>query len=171
MKKQLLFVLFVPLFSFTLLEWTTVNVDQRVSVQFPNQPRQTESSGNKVWIADVDINSRCMSMMLDYKQYGMDSAAVAVEMNKPESFENFKNGVLGQIKGASVIAEKTTTTLGKMTYEFVFDMGKKDTSSFNIMYSKNIFVGQKMYTLSFFEKSGNPQPAMRQKFMNSFRLN
>jgi len=170
MKKQLLFWLILPLMAFASIDWVTVSIDKKVSIDFPVKPEQSEMSGNPVWTADVNSDSRCMAMIIDFKNFGMDSAQVAAEMGKPEAYEDFKNGVLGQMQGSSLISEKTTTTLGYKTFEFVINMGKKDTSSLNIMHNKNIFVGAKLYAMNFFEKNGKPQDQMRNQYFRSVKI-
>ena len=100
----------------------------------------------------------------------MDSAQLAAEMGKPAFYEDFKNGVLGQIAGATIVSEKRTTTLGYKTFEYVIDGGKKDTSSLNIMHNRNIFVGAKLYTMNFFEKNSKPQDKTRNQFFGSFKV-
>ena len=170
MKKQFLFWLILPLMAFTGIEWVTFSIDERVSIDFPMKPKQSESSGNPVWIADANSDSRCMAMVIDFKNFGMDSAQVASEMSKPEAYEDFKNGVLGQIEGSSIVSEKITTFLGYKTFEYIINMGKKDTSSLNIMYNKNIFVGAKLYAMNFFEKNGKPQDQHRDQFFRSIKI-
>ena len=170
MKKQFLFWLILPLMAFTSFEWVTVSIDNRVSIDFPVKPEQKEMSGNPVWTSDANSNSRCMAMIIDFKNFGMDSAQVAAEMSKPEAYEDFKNGVLGQIEGSSIISEKITTTSGYKTFEYIINMGKKDTSSLNIMHNKNIFVGAKLYTMNFLEKNGKPQEQMRNQYFRSIKI-
>ena len=170
MKKQFLFWLILPLMAFASIDWVTVSIDKRVSVDFPVKPKQSESSGNPMWMADANSDSRCMAMIIDFKNFGMDSAQVAAEMSKPESYEDFKNGVLGQIEGSSIVSEKITTFLGYRTFEYIINMGKKDTSSLNIMYNKNIFVGAKLYAINFFEKNDRPQEQTRDQFFRSIKI-
>ena len=156
--------------AFASIDWVTVSIDKKVSIDFPVKPEQSEMSGNPVWTADANNDSRCMAMIIDFKNFGMDSAQVASEMSKPEAYEDFKNGVLGQIQGSSLISEKITTTLGYKTFEYIIDMGKKDTSSLNIMHNKNIFVGAKLYAMNFFEKNGKPQDQMRNQYFRSVKI-
>jgi len=156
--------------AFASIDWVTVSIDKKVSIDFPVKPEQSEMSGNPVWTADANSDSRCMAMIIDFKNFGMDSAQVAAEMSKPEAYEDFKNGVLGQIAGSSLISEKITTTLGYKTFEYVISMGKKDTSSLNIMHNKNIFVGAKLYAMNFFEKNGKPQDQMRNQYFQSVKI-
>ena len=109
-------------------------------------------------------------MMIDFKNLGLDSAQLATEMQEPGFYDDFKKGVLGQIEGSSIISEKITATSGYRTFEYVIDGGKKDTSSWNIMYNKNIFVGAKLYTMNFFEKNGKPQDKVRDQYFRSIRI-
>jgi hypothetical protein len=171
MRKKFLAFLFLPMLAFAATtDWVNVNLDERVSVSFPNQPEEKEMSGNAVWVADASNDARCMAMVLDFEKFGMDSVMLAAEMGKEESFTQFKEGILGQIEGATLISERKTTTAGKMTFEYVIDMGKNDTAALNKMYNKNVFIGNKMYSLSFYEKDGKPQTEARNKFFNSFKL-
>src|SRR6185295_14255611 len=170
MKKQFLLWLILPLMAFTSFEWVTVSIDKRVSIDFPVKPEQSEMSGNPVWMADANSDSRCMAMIIDFKNFGMDSAQLATEMGKPEFYDDFKKGVLGQIEGSSIISEKITTTSGYRTFEYVINGGKKDTSSLNIMHNKNIFVGDKLYTINFFEKNGKPQDQVRDQYFRSIKI-
>jgi len=170
MKKTLL-LLFVPLLAFATADWVSVKLDNRVSVHFPVKPEEKEMSGNDVWVADAGPNARCMAMVLDFEKFGMDSTMLAAEMGKEESFSQFKEGILGQIEGSSLISEKKTTVAGKMCFEYVIDMGKTDTAALNKMYNKNVFIGNKMYSLSFYEKDAKPQVESRNKFFNSFKVN
>ena len=119
MKKQFLFWLILPLMAFASIDWVTVSIDNKVSIDFPMKPKQSESSGNPVWMADANSDSRCMAMIIDFKNLGMDSAQVATEMSNPEFYEDFKKGVLGQIEGSSIISEKITSTSGYRTFEYV----------------------------------------------------
>jgi hypothetical protein len=170
MKKTLL-LLFVPLLAFATIDWVIVKLDSRVSVSFPIKPEEKDMSGNPVWVADANKDSRCMVMVIDFQKFGMDSVALAAEMEKEEAFDQFKDGILGQIEGSSLISEKKTTVAGKTSFEYIIDMGKKDTAALNKMYNKNVFIGNKMYSLSFYEKEGKPQDALRDKFFASFKLN
>lgn len=162
----------LPFLAFVAADWITVKIDNRVTVSFPATPEEKEMSGNQVWVQDVDKDGRCMAMLLDFSKFGMDSATLASEMSKDASFDDFRQGILGQIEGSTLISEKKTKVQGKLCFEYVINMGKDgQADALNIMYSKNIFVGNKMYTLSFYEKNNKPREADRTRFFNSFRLN
>jgi len=171
MKKFFLVLLLLPFFAFVAADWVTVKLSDRVSVSFPSSPEEKEMSGNSVWVQDVDSNGRCMAMVVDFSKFGMDSAGLATEMAKDESFADFRQGVLGQIAGSSIISEKKGKINGKIYFEYVIDMNKPgQPNAFSIMYSRNIFIGDKMYTLSFYEKVNKPQDKPRNKFFDSFRM-
>jgi hypothetical protein len=169
MRKTLLAFLFLPLFAFMASDWVTVKLDDRASIDFPSATGPKDLNGNTMWMHEISKDARCMAMIVDFGQMGLDSAALLEEMSRPESFEQFKAGVAGQIAGSSVISEKNTSINGHKVFEYLIDMGKKDTSALNRMYNQNYFIGAKMYSLSFFEKSHKPQAELRNKFFNSFK--
>lgn len=169
MRKTLIAFVFLPLFAFISADWVTISLDERASIDFPSATESKDMNGNRMWIQDIGKDARCMAMVFDFGQMGMDSAALADEMSRPEAFEQFKNGVVGQIQGASVLSEKNTSIGGHKVFEYLIDMGKKDTSALDRMHNRNYFIGVKMYSLSFFEKASKPQAELRNKFFNSFK--
>lgn len=171
MKKTLIALLAVPFFAFAIADWVNVQLDERASISFPVAPEIKDFGGNQVWVSDAsDSQSRYMMMIMDFSKFGLDSAGVAAEMGKEETFDQFKGGVLGQIPGASLISEKKTTVMGKMTFDYVIDMGKKDPKGYSIMYNRNIFSGAKMYSMNFYEKKDAPKEDLRKKFFESFQI-
>jgi hypothetical protein len=171
MRKYWIVLFLMPLLAFSITDWVSLKLDNRVSVSFPSNPEERDSGGNPMWIADAGGNARCMALLVDYKKYGMDSAALTAEMEKESALEEFKVAMMSKIEGGKLISENSTTTKGKLTFEFVVDMGKEDSNAYNIMYSKTIFIGAKMYSLSFYEKNNKSQVELRKKFFNSFALN
>lgn len=171
MRKSWIALFLLPLLAFSIADWVSLKLDNRVSVSFPSNPEERDSGGNPIWIADAGGDARCMALLVDYKKYGLDSAALTAEMEKESALEEFKVSMMREIEGGKLISEKSTTTKGKLTFEFVVDMGKEDSNAYNIMYSKTIFIGAKMYSLSFYEKSNKPQVELRKKFFSSFAIN
>ena len=45
MRKHLLFLFFLPLLAFGFNDWVTVNIDEKVSVNFPSQPEEKDMGG------------------------------------------------------------------------------------------------------------------------------
>lgn len=170
MKKIFAALLLIPVFAFGVAEWVTVKLDDRVTMSFPAQPEIKDMSGNPVWVQDIDKGARCMAMVLDFQKFGLDSAGLAAEMNREEAMEEFKQGVMGQIPGSTLISEKKGTIKGKTYFEYVINMGKTEPEALNIMYSRAIFVGSNMYTISFYEMTNKPRAEEREKYMSSFTL-
>ncbi|MET0634498.1 MAG: hypothetical protein ABWZ25_00640 [Chitinophagaceae bacterium] len=170
MKKIAAGLLLLPFLAFVTVDWVTVKLDDRATVSFPAEPESRDLSGNIVRVKDVDKDARCMAMTVDFTQFGMDSAGLAKEMENEQSLEQFREGALGQIAGSTLISERRGITNGKTYFEYVINMGKTDPEALNIMYSRNIFAGSKMYTLSFYEKDKRPREEDRNKFLNSFKL-
>lgn len=168
MRKTLIALLFLPMLAFVSADWVTTKLDDRASIDFPAQIESQDLGGNPMWLHQINNEARCMVMIMDFSKMGMDSATLADEMAKPESFAQFREGVVGEIAGSSVLSEKNTSFNGHKAFEFLIDMGK-DSSKLNRMYNKNIFIGTKMYSISFFEKEGKPQAELRNKFFNSFK--
>jgi hypothetical protein len=170
MKNLLVSLLFLPMMAFVVSDWVAVRLDDHVSVEFPSTPINSESQGHPVWVQDVDSNSRCMAMIVDFAQYGLDSMQLQEELKKPEMYEVFRNNLIAQLPGAKVMSEKNTLTDGRITYEFAIDMNKND-NELNYLYNRNIFFGTKVYSMSFYEKKNAPRINTRNKFFNSFLVN
>jgi len=170
MKKILLALFLLPLLAYSYADWVDLEIDKRMTVSLPVNPEKKDLNGNETWVADVNSDARCLVVVVDFSRFGLDSAGVANEMGNEKSFEEFKTGLLGQIPDAKVISEVNTTYNGKRCFEFIVDMGKKDTSALNKMYNKNIFIGSKMYSFSFYEKNHSSQRVSKDKFFNSIRI-
>lgn len=171
MKKIWLLACLFPVFAFVVNDWISVRIDNRVSVSFPLKPTEKEMSGNLVWTADASSDARCSVMRLDFTKFGYDSAKLMAEMEQEGAIGQFRVGLMGQFPNGKLLSEKGTTTKGKLTFDYVLDMGKENGNELTVMYTKNIFIGSNMYSLSFYEKRNRPQDELRKKFFNSFSLN
>ncbi|HEY0355379.1 MAG TPA: hypothetical protein VGC29_04195 [Flavisolibacter sp.] len=167
MRKHLLFLFFLPLLAFGFTDWVTVDIDEKVSASFPSQPEKQDMGGNPALVSKMENGNGCMSMVIDFSAFGMDSAMLADEMGKPESFEQFRESFLSQIPTAKLISEKNTKALGRTCYEFVVEMN--EGSGTTTMYNKNIIEGTKMYSFNFYDKNNNSEED-RNKFLNSIRI-
>lgn len=157
--------------AFTLVnDWKTVKLDSRVSVAFPGEPEVEDKGGNPMWKTIIDDQALCMAMIIDFEKLGMDSASLATEMVKDDQFAAFRDGILGKMPGSSVVSERKRTVSGHLTYDFLINMGK-DANSINKMYNRNIFVGSKLYSLSFLENDNQPEKELREAFFSSFKIN
>ncbi|MDB5251806.1 MAG: hypothetical protein JWP27_975 [Flaviaesturariibacter sp.] len=168
MKKQLLLCFLLPLFAFATIDWVNVQLDDHVTVSFPEKPTDTDMKGNDVKILDIGTDARCMSMIIDFEKMGVTAEQIAEEMKGEAAFENFRNSMVAQINGGKVIAEKNTMEQGYPCFEYTINMGPD--SQYGTMYTRNIFVGGKLYTLSFFEKKEKPKAETRERFLSSIKI-
>lgn len=166
MRLPLLLCFFLPLMAFSVIEWVNVDIDDRVSASFPSQPEKMDLGGNMALVSKMENDNGCMSMVIDFSKFGFDSATLALEMVKPEAFEQFKESFLAQIPGATLLSEKNTTLQGYTCYEFVVDMGKDSVKS--IMHNRNVITGTNMYSFNFYENT--PAEGDRNKFLNSIKI-
>lgn len=164
----LLFV-FVPFMAFKSFDWITASIDDRVSVDFPATPEKQDMDGNAVLTANGD-KSKYVAVLFDFSKFGADSAMMAAELDKPGMMEQVKTGIMGELKGSTLVSEKDTVTNGYRTFEFIFDMPESDSLGLNRMHSKTVFVAAKMYSLSFVESKETPNEADRKRFFNSLKI-
>ncbi|HEX2630224.1 MAG TPA: hypothetical protein VHM26_14455 [Chitinophagaceae bacterium] len=169
--KRLWIVLFVflPFMAFISFDWVTTSIDERASVDFPAAPDKQDVQGNAVLTANGD-KSKYVAVAFDFGKFGADSAMMAAELDKPEMMDQVKNGIMGELKGSTLVSEKDTLTNGYRTFEFIFDIPESDSVGLNRMHSKTVFVAAKMYSLSFIEDKDAPKEADRRKFFNSLKI-
>jgi hypothetical protein len=166
--KKYLFIFLLPFFAFTGFDWISVKLDDRVTMNFPSEPEKKDMGGNEVWVAQKDGKPQCMAMILDFSQFGLDSAGLEAEIAKEETFVQFRDGVLGQMPGSQLVSERKMTVKGKACFEYLIDMNKDDKSQ-GRMYNRNIFAGNKMYSISYFMREGDDD-ALRERFFGSFQI-
>jgi hypothetical protein len=168
MKKY--FILFLlPLLAFGIIEWTTVNLDDRVSVQFPSTPTSSETRGNPMWIADIDTNSRCMALLVDLGKMGLDSATFTPMLEQDAFYEQFKTSTINSIGDVKFVEERKFKIDGRYAYEFVLEKETPDLKfNYKRVYIRSLFLGTRIYSLSFFQKQ--PADDQRQKFFESVRV-
>jgi len=167
--KKLSVLFLLPLLAFNFInDWQPVTLADRITILFPLKPMESEMSGNKVWIADPDENSRCMAMVIDFGLMGMDTLQMEEEFGRPEAFEEFRDGVVRQLDNALLLKESNTTENGHRT--FAFDLKKPgDSLSMNYMYIRNYFIGTKLIALNYFEMKRTEKNEVREKFFNSLK--
>jgi hypothetical protein len=169
-RLWVLLFLFVPFMAFKSFDWITTSIDERVTVDFPTLPEKQDADGNPVFSAGDD-STKYIVVAFDFGKYGADSTMMAAELDKPEMMEQVKTGIMGELKGATLVSEKDTLTHGHRTFEFVFDIKSPDNPlESGRMHSKTIFVAAKMYSLSFVEKKGASLEAERKRFFNSVKI-
>ena len=168
MRKFLLLILPLACMAFSKADWITVNFDERVSIDFPAEPAKTETNGIPIWSYDKDTAFKCLALVIDYSKFGLDSTALAKELGGENFYKEFRTSMLGQIPGATLLTDEVTKVKGWPAYKLSVDLGEK--SSFDRMYCVNVFVGEKMYSYSFYENAGNLREAGKTKFFDSLRV-
>jgi hypothetical protein len=148
-------------------KWVTVQLDDRVSLDFPAQPKKEKDGSYAVWRYDMVPTASCIARVRDYTQEeinftrdGRDSASMAARM------EQLKTDILAEAEksGDKLLSAKQGTIQGHTSIETVTDLGKY------ILYIKIILVGAKTYSLSFIGWKQQPQEAFRNQFLNSFKV-
>lgn len=169
-KTIALFIL-VPLFAFAKAEWVRQPINSKVSVLFPVKPDRVElSNGSVVWRYANDI-SVCMVAQVDLVKMGMDSASIKEMLEKPESLQEFRDGIIGEMKGSKLVAEAQSVLNGYPSYDIVLDVSSSQaTADKDIMHTKSVFVGTALYSLYYHEKKGKLQEAERKQFFSSFMV-
>lgn len=164
-------VLLLPVMGFVLHDWVRVKIDEHVSVEFPSQPEKKNMLGNIIWSQNVDSNSRCMAASADFADYGMDSTVLAMQYTRDSFMILIRDHVMSQVKGCKIISQYRIQVDDHLAYEFAFEKLHPDSSfTFKKFYNRDILVGTKMYTLSFYEKPNTEDKASRERFFHSFKV-
>ena len=169
--KKLFLLLLLPVFSFQPLDWVRVQIDERVSVEFPSEPAKKDLDGRAMWLQDVNDATRCMIMPIDLEPFGLDSAYVASQYDTDKFLQDLENGMVQKMPGCIVTDTKRITTNGYKGYEFFIEKEKPD-ESFVYKYIRIhcMFVGSKFYPLYFYEKENANAEADRNHFFDSFSV-
>ena len=169
MKKILLILAAFVLVSFTGADWVRTSLDQRASVLFPKKTEAQAVGNNQMWQQEVDSTERCMALIIDFGQFGMDSAGVAAEMGKDENFDQFSESMIGQMEGATILAKDKVTENGRMVFKYTIDVSGMKGMPFKRMFSRNVFVAEKLYSLSYYTEGTEATPNTS-KFLNSLEV-
>lgn len=170
MKQFLLLILF-PLFSFQTTEWLRVQIDEKVSVEFPSEPQKKELQGRTMWLQDVNDQSRCMIMPIDLGPFGLDSTYIATHYDEAEFLTSLESGMVNEMPGCKIIDRKRITSNGFNGFEFIIEKEKPDESFvFKYIRIHFLFVGSMAYPLYFYEKENANAEADRNRFFDSFSV-
>jgi hypothetical protein len=169
MKKLLFLTLPIICLAFIKADWITVKIDEKVSIDFPSAPDTMEANGTHIWSNMKEDGFKCMVVVLDFANFGLDSAGLAAQMEGESFFEDFKTSMLAQMKGASLLTEEVTKVKGWPAYKMVIDLGAT-TDKISKAYCTNMFVGQRLYSLFFYENPAKPEEIKKNKFFDSFRV-
>lgn len=167
--KNLILLFLLPLLSFAVIEDAkTVALDEQAVIDFPVEPRYDEHSGNKVWMGDIDSTSKCTAMVLNFEEKGWDSVQIEAELGNPEAFEIFKQGLLDRMEGATIIEENEIKEGEVAHFDFVLEITEAGGTEY-YLYNKNYFVGNKMYTLNFYQAE-RKEDEVAKRFFESFKV-
>ncbi len=168
--KTVLILLILPLFAFIKADWFSQAIDSKASISFPGKPEKAVQPNGDTWTFTSELTT-CSVAIIDMKALGMDSAAVKEMLADPKSLLEFRNGLLGEMKGSTLIGEAESKLGGYPSYEFTVDRSssKADADKL-ILYNKNVFVGDKIYGLYYYERKARLQESDRIQFFNSFKV-
>lgn len=166
-QKLISILLFLSVLG-SIFAWETVKIDEKVSIAFPTKPQKTTIEGKQTWIAELDSTAKATVIVTDFSKLGVDAKTLAEMLQKKETYEKFKNGVLLGSNGVA-LKDSITTFKGKPAYFLKLDLkGKKE--DLNIGHVVNVFVDAKMYSLMFLEKYETKHDTERLKFWNSLKI-
>lgn len=170
-RKLIAALLILPLFAFMKADWFRQTLDNsKVSINFPLKPdRMTQANGSVIWryVNDVSV---CMVSYMDLTNMGMDSLAIKEMLDKPESLQEFRDGLIRQLQGSRLLAEAKAELSGFPTYDFTVDVSASAAEADkDIMYTKSVFIGTRLYSLYYHEKKGKLQEEERKQFFGSFK--
>lgn len=169
MKKFVFLLAPLVMMAFSNADWITVKLDKRVSVSFPTQPEKADMNGNVMWSTTGDTTFKCMVLVVDFGTLGLDSAALASQLDGEPFYKGFKTSMLEKMNGATLLSEEVTRVNGWPAYKLAVALGSNG-NKVDRVYISNIFVSDKMYSLSFYENTARPQLMNRRKFMESVTI-
>lgn len=146
------------------LNWERISVDKNVSVLLPQTSKKQIIEGKVAWHGDIDSVGKCLVVISDLAQMGMDAKSLAAALKKKETYTSLKNGILLGSDG-KVTNEKITTFKGYPAYKIDFVV-KEEGSSYTSR-SLSFFIGSKMYMISVMSTTGTSHTAAYAKILES----
>ena len=167
MKRILTLLFLLPLLAVATNEWIVVALDNKIQVAFPARPEESERSGNPMWVSRTEDGATMLAMSVDFQKFGLDSAAAAEQFQMDEFLNSYRDGILGQLPEGKLIAEKKTMVQGHPQLDYTFTMGTEKKQTY---FSRSIFVGTRVYSLSFIDTKGDPKNPLLLQFFSSLRV-
>ncbi|HTK19762.1 MAG TPA: hypothetical protein VL442_09630 [Mucilaginibacter sp.] len=169
MKKIIcLFILTVVSASlaFSQTAWVTHKADDKVSVKFPNAPKEV-IPGTFISIEKVGKDSVGYALtVVDFvKVAGIDSAALAPIKATPEFASQLKTGMTQSLPGVELEDFKISTWKGYTSYTSTGNSPSKKQK----MYIFMVLIGTKMYSLAAMVPDGAANTG-RDQFFSSLTL-
>ena len=166
-RPTFLLLLISSLF-FVQLNWKSVQIDNRVAVSFPSKVEKMTLDNKPVWVSEGDSTFKCMIVITDMKRMGVDATTLAEMLKKKKTYQSIKSGMLAGSEGLA-LKESITKFRNYPAYYIELDM-KGEADEFNKTYIMNVFIGTKMYSMTFGEAYKSKHVAERTKFFESFRV-
>jgi hypothetical protein len=150
--KKILSLVTIAMLTVTVIRaqngWITHKGDDRVSVKFPSEPKETVP-GTFVSIASKDSSIVYVFSIVDFTKFGIDSAALVPLKTIPQFAAQLKAGIKKSIPAADFEDIKISTWKGFTSYT------TSGTDSKAKKYDMFMFIiGSKLYSLSTVRLSG-----------------
>jgi hypothetical protein len=146
------------------------SIDSRASVVFPSKVEQTQADGNTVWFSTLneDFTIAGMAMVLDGKDFDLDSATLAANYNEPDFIQAIVDGMLGELQGVRLVNKKKISKSNKMGYDMVLvNDAPSESFPYKDLYVQFLFAGSQVYMVGVYAMEGKNATQERDKFFNS----
>jgi hypothetical protein len=148
MKKTYYLLLFVLLASFTVnaqTGWVTKNIDDKLSIKFPVEPKKATKNGFDSYVAKGNDSVAYSSTVLDLKVVAnLDSATLAPVKDSQEFADQMKMGMVSTKTNYTI----GDITIGKWKNYTTYSVSGTENATKSTLYIRMILIGSKMYTLS-----------------------
>ena len=166
MKK--LFITFLTAVSFLSVtavkaqEWVKQDIDEKVSVKFPQAPTQT----GPVWeYTTIDSSSSYTANGFDLSQFGLDSSTIASQAPTQMFLDQFKGGLAQQMPNVEISKADVTTWNNFPAYNIEGELKDKN----QLIFINCVFIGTTCYSFSCAMKKDLPA-ANKETFFSSVEL-
>jgi hypothetical protein len=170
MMKYLLAFLLLPFISFIPVDWITVKLDNRTSIDFPAQPVVQDLNGTPYFENENAGEGKCIVMVTDFGKMGMDSATLSESMSRTAALAELRDGLLRDASGSTLLTEKRMKVGNNIAFEYHINTGANKPGHYNRMYYRAIVFKDRLYSLYFYEDAGKPKGEMRKRFFDSFKM-
>ena len=150
-------------FAFAQTAWVTHKADNRISLKFPNEPK--EIIAGTLAAHDKDSLTYVFTVVDFVAVAGIDSTALAPMKDSPEFATQLKQGMSSSLPNVTLDDFKISKWKGQTSYTSS-GINNKDKSQ---LYTFMVLIGNKMYSLSIVVPAGKPT-AGRDEFFSSLTL-
>ncbi len=169
MRRALFMVAFlaVSLFSFSQKPWVKLTLDNKISFQVPDSLMKLDMEQVEIFTTLFDSASYTVTI-IDFKNFGLDSAMIQSMADTDEFEEQFKTGFMGELEGSEMISSTRGKLQGNTTYLFEVDFLSEQTGEKEKMHVFSVFLASKVYSFTY--SSGHPSAPIREKFFQSVKV-